>query len=763
MAQGVQAEDLRSSSIWGRSGSNTAEEQKSSGDLLRWLVFIPLILLLIFGCGSLALIQTAPASADTRSHIAADYQPWEFTVFKPIDEDIIEEIQQDQLLYPETFEEPVQPVVAPGSFWDPTETPTPGEPTPTPTTPTQAPTSTQSLTPTVLASATPTVTVTSSLTPSATPTPSGPPPPVPPAGPPANTYWFQRDTSPLSYMMYTTLPNGIYRSGASPTFHSSAFSLGQSLQAGTTTVNFYGSNPSSLASIFSVELRAGDTQIGHGSFALPANTYDAYFFSASIATSQYDFTDGDRLDLRFNFGGSGEIYWDGPYNYSGVAIPAIVNLPTDTPTPTASASPTITGTPTSTGTVTNTPSPAPTNTSTGTPVPPTNTPLPTSTPTDTPVPPTATPTNTPVPPTPTPTNTPVPPTATPTNTPVPTWWDASWLNRIKITFDNSAQTEDLTNFPVLVSLTSAQIDYAKTQNAGQDIRFIDADDTTELNYEIEQWDEAGTSAVWVKVLQIDGSSSTDYIWMYYNNSAASDNQNVAGTWSNAYAGVWHLDEATDATNIDSTSNANNGTPIGSPVASTGQIAGALDFNVPGDATRVEIPADASLNLSDLPLYDNWTLSAWVKPTSYGGGIKWPTAYGYGHATTLGLTVKEAKDPDPPFEGSIEHWRNDASHTQGDTAVDFNAWNHIAVVRDPTTTYFYWNGAADGTVGSVTIDPSALDSSIGSSSTYPIEDDFLGLIDEVRVSNAARSADWMAAQHESMNGTFNTFGSEETAP
>lgn len=187
---------------------------------------------------------------------------------------------------------------------------------------------------------------------------------------------------------------------------------------------------------------------------------------------------------------------------------------------------------------------------------------------------------------------------------------------------------------------------------------------------------------------------------------------MAGTWSNGYAGVWHLDEATDATNIDSTINANDGTPIGSPVAVTGQIAGALDFNVPGDATRVEIPADASIDLS---LYPNWTLSSWVKPTSYGGGIKWPTAYGYGQEATLGLTLREAQDPPP--EGAIEHWRNDASHTHSDTAVDFNAWNHIAVVRDPTTTYFYWNGAADGIAGSVTIDASALDSSIGSDSTY----------------------------------------------
>ncbi len=373
-------------------GRKREEREESLRDLLRWLPIIPLILLIIFGCGSFALIQPKPAYADTRSQIEADYEPWEFTVFKPIGEEIIEEIQKDQVLYPEVFEEPVQPIVAKGNFWDPTGTPPPNAPTPTPTAPTLAPTSTQSLTPTA---ETTTVTTTPSHTPSSTPTPtpSGPPAPVPPIGPPANTYWFQRDTNPLPYMMYTTLPNGVYRNGSSPTFHSPAFSLGQSLQAGTTVVNFYGSNPSSLVSIFSVELRAGATQLGYGSFALPPDTYDAYFFSASIATGQHNFADGERLGLSLNFGGSGEIYWDGPYNYSGVAVPLVVNLPTATPTAS------VTSSPTPTGTVTNTPSPSNT---------PTNTPTPSNTPTITPTP-SNTPTNTP-----TPSNT---PTITPTPTP----------------------------------------------------------------------------------------------------------------------------------------------------------------------------------------------------------------------------------------------------------------------------------------------------------------------------------------------------------
>ena len=122
------------------------------------------------------------------------------------------------------------------------------------------------------------------------------------------------------------------------------------------------------------------------------------------------------------------------------------------------------------------------------------------------------------------------------------WWDISWGERKMLVFMNSGQAETLTDVPILVVLDATRIDYSLTQNEGQDLRFIDAGGSIELDYEIETWDETGTSYVWVKVPQIDGSSYTDYIWMYYDYFGAADNQNASGVWSNGYAGVWHLKE-----------------------------------------------------------------------------------------------------------------------------------------------------------------------------------------------------------------------------
>ena len=97
--------------------------------------------------------------------------------------------------------------------------------------------------------------------------------------------------------------------------------------------------------------------------------------------------------------------------------------------------------------------------------------------------------------------------------------------------------------PVLVKLDPSRIDYALVQPNGADLRFIDADNTTQLNYEVASWNPGGVSTVWVRVPQIDANSINDSITLYYNNPAAPAAQNPPLVWSNGYAAVWHFDTA----------------------------------------------------------------------------------------------------------------------------------------------------------------------------------------------------------------------------
>ena len=140
------------------------------------------------------------------------------------------------------------------------------------------------------------------------------------------------------------------------------------------------------------------------------------------------------------------------------------------------------------------------------------------------------------------------------------WWDLTWDARVQLTFNNAAQTENLDNFPVLIVLDPSNIDYGLIEPNGADLRFVDADDATLLSHEIESWNPGGTSYVWVRVPRIDGSSSTDFIYLYYDKTGALDAQDPPGVWSAGYLAVWHLDDQPIAANavLDSTANAKHG-------------------------------------------------------------------------------------------------------------------------------------------------------------------------------------------------------------
>ena len=96
------------------------------------------------------------------------------------------------------------------------------------------------------------------------------------------------------------------------------------------------------------------------------------------------------------------------------------------------------------------------------------------------------------------------------------------------------------DFPILLRLDSSRIDYAKTQDDGDDLRFTDADGNL-LAHEVQDWDEDGTSLVWVEAPEIEGGSASSYLYMYYDNASAKDGQDAEGVWD-GFTAVWHLDE-----------------------------------------------------------------------------------------------------------------------------------------------------------------------------------------------------------------------------
>jgi len=293
-----------------------------------------------------------------------------------------------------------------------------------------------------------------------------------------------------------------------------------------------------------------------------------------------------------------------------------------------------------------------------------------------------------------------------------------------------------------------RIDYNDTQDNGEDIRFIDGTTGAELSYEIEEWNELGDSLVWVNVPQIDGSSTTDYIWLHHNNPTATDAQDPAGVWNTNYAGVWHLKE-TDIDGgsgdiKDSTTNLNNGTTSG--MDASDQVAGKIDgsFDFDGSNDKVDVSDDSSLNIRNAI-----TMETWVNASAY-HATKWNDVLSKGPYDTY-------IDKNGKLCAYIDTNGGLYDACPGTINMVVGTWYHVAVTYNGGSIITYVNGAQDGTAsrGTTIDDSTGLNFMYG---TCEVGECYFwnGKLDEVRISDTVRSADWLAAQYLSMTDAFITY-------
>ena len=116
---------------------------------------------------------------------------------------------------------------------------------------------------------------------------------------------------------------------------------------------------------------------------------------------------------------------------------------------------------------------------------------------------------------------------------------ADWKYRKKITIDYTKIDSDLTDFPVLVKLTSSNFDFTRAQVTGNDIRFA-LEDGTLLSYERERHDSVNQFAeYWVKIPSVSSIVGTIF-YLYYGNSAASNGEDSINVWDSNFKVVQHL-------------------------------------------------------------------------------------------------------------------------------------------------------------------------------------------------------------------------------
>lgn len=322
-------------------------------------------------------------------------------------------------------------------------------------------------------------------------------------------------------------------------------------------------------------------------------------------------------------------------------------------------------------------------------------------------------------------------------------WDPDWSERKRLSFQNSAQSESLADFPVLVTLNASNIDYSLTQDGGQDLRFVDGDGTL-LAHEIESWNELGDSVIWVKVSQIDGGSDTDFVYMLYGNPVAPDAQSVADVWDAGHQGVWHLAETSGA-HVDS-ANAIACSWLGGGAGTQdalGKIGGASDFD--GAEDSADCGTDKVANLAEN------TVTAWVNLALMGDIDQEIVSIESLSSPYKGVGLYVRRNT-----GFIGTWHNNSYSyaVEANNEVAANEWSFLAM-----------RSSQAGTGGSIEVSKNAgawetltsgdtLDLEIVAGTPLVIgkwpgpgpDASTRGRIDEIRVSGVARSDDWIRAQY-----------------
>jgi FlaG/FlaF family flagellin (archaellin) len=337
------------------------------------------------------------------------------------------------------------------------------------------------------------------------------------------------------------------------------------------------------------------------------------------------------------------------------------------------------------------------------------------------------------------------------------WWDTRWDYRVLITVDQDKVEGDLTDFPMLIDGIYPEL--KKAQDDFDDVLFVSYDHTLQFDHEIESYDEeTGAITAWVKV---DLSTSEDIkFWMYYGNSGASNQENPSQVWSKGYEAVYHLSDVPTGENddIEDSRSNNHGTTYGNINENdqvNGIIDGSIDFDAVGD--YIEIEDDTSLEFGS----DDYTIEAWFRTTheqeryiiskyaNWGGGDDWAL---YLSEDNDGYVYYAAHDKDVDMVAENDYCDNN--------------WHYIVVTKvgsGDTDTKLYVDGDQEDSDDGLNIDNSNTDILIGGHSVGEPTGNYVGRIDEVRISTVSRNSAWIKTTYNNIKSpeTFYSVGSEES--
>ena len=351
-----------------------------------------------------------------------------------------------------------------------------------------------------------------------------------------------------------------------------------------------------------------------------------------------------------------------------------------------------------------------------------------------------------------------------------------YARKFSVSFPGVADGATLTDFPVLVKISEAGISgfrYADcAKEGGADLRFADENGTL-LPCEVEDWNPEGESLVWVKVPTLAAGTR---ITAYYGWNLAPVVEST-DVWDEHFLAVWHMDaEEGSLSQMDSTANGKTAT---CPADCTSGVQSGVDGKL-GKAARFGLANNhrGGFGLSDPDNHFDGlgeiTVEAW---TYRDVGAEVPTA----NAT---IVEKSRYDSEWKYAWSMYEQKNNekigfwlyseaitgglwlsapgATPTQGDWHYHVRRWSGTTGVNARTL-----NASTTSTApASAPTTPDTLTAVSGgilcignrttnTNGTTP----FPGSIDEVRISDVARSDAWVKATYDTIadHASFTRYG------
>ena len=339
------------------------------------------------------------------------------------------------------------------------------------------------------------------------------------------------------------------------------------------------------------------------------------------------------------------------------------------------------------------------------------------------------------------------------------WWNSSFSHRRSFRFENATSTE-LENFPILIALNDTNFDFSGIQNDCDDIRFINNDNATKQNFEIENC-STGTNQAWFWVNVTLPANDNLTIWIYYEDADAENDESINDVWNSNFKMVHHMSDYNASWINDSTSNVNDGgkdSDNNPQVVYDQQIAEAQDHS----DDMILVPDDTSLQIGGAITMEGWVNLDSIDDSGYDLVMRKSSAAGSLGEFSYGWYAEEgSKKIFLALYDTSAAWSQTSTY---EIIESTGQWYYIAITWDGTTdesnnVKLYVDGELNESWSKTnSLNTNSYDLQIGDQNNNA--NDLNGKIDELRLSNDNRTSDWIRATYYIGTETGVNIGSEE---